>query len=267
MQDNINFIDLVALMRITPDSTVERFGGLINSSFFDASNILGSLKQKGLVDFVTSFPSQSAISVTESGRQLITDAQEKATMAFDTLDMEVLKEIASGKRTLPDLTAGVNVTSKDLALHLNKLSVQQFIAYELRNGNMGITLTEKGFLRVKQGMPSPEKQQTLSSEHDAEASQPETQQSTDNATSPSTSTGTSQGGTALEDITEEKVSRVMDPTQAFLKQASLQIEHDAEVKSIEGRILREKRADRLIIVAIIVVIAVLVAYLYILGII
>lgn len=156
MLDNITFIDLVALTRITPEATVERFGGLINSSFFDASNILGTLKQKGLVDFVTSFPTQSAITVTEQGKQVIAEVQEKSTAAFDTLDMAVLVQISSGKRNLADLTGGVNVTSKDLAIHLYKLSIQQFISYELRNGNMNITLTEKGFLRVKEGMPRPE---------------------------------------------------------------------------------------------------------------
>src|SRR5271167_4142556 len=121
MLDNINFIDLVALMRLTPDSTVERFGGLINSSFFDASNILGSLKQKGLVDFITQFPSQSAITVTEQGKQLITEAQEKAATTVDKLDMEILSQISKGNKTLQDLSTVVNVTSKDLAMHLNKL--------------------------------------------------------------------------------------------------------------------------------------------------
>ena len=103
MLDNITFIDLVALTRITSDSTVERFGGLINSSFFDASNILGTLKQKGLVDFITQFPSQSAITVTEQGKALIEEVQEKSTLPFDKLDLEILVTISSGSKTLPDL--------------------------------------------------------------------------------------------------------------------------------------------------------------------
>ncbi|MDE1870723.1 MAG: hypothetical protein KGI06_00600 [Candidatus Micrarchaeota archaeon] len=263
MQDNINFIDLVALMRITPDSTVERFGGLINSSFFDASNILGSLKQKGLVDFVTSFPSQSSISVTESGKQLITEAQEKATVPFDTLDMEILEQISSGKRTLQDLTAVVNVTSKDLALHLHKLSVQQFLAYELRNGNMIVTLTEKGFLRVRQGMPKAEQQAQDAASTQAKGDNEQDAVQQDGATKGPDETGPDVAGPE----THGAESSQMDPAQAFLKQATLQIEHDTEVKSIENRILKEKRMDRLIVLAIIVVIAVLVAYLYILGII
>lgn len=254
MQENINFIDLVALMRITPDSTVERFGGLINSSFFDASNILGSLKQKGLVDFVTSFPSQSSISVTEEGKKLIADAQEKAATQFDTLDMEILEQISSGKRNLSDLTAVVNVTSKDLALRLNKLSTQKFLAYELRNGNMGITLTEKGFLKVRQGM-SPQPQPS------GEGNQTETPQGA------SGSSATPGQSSQIAANAPEGEETLLDPTQTFLKQASMQMQQDTEVKKIEDRILREKKMDRLIILAIIVVIAVLVAYLYILGII
>ncbi len=156
--ENINFIDLVALTRITTDSTVERFGGLINSSFFDASNILGSLKQKGLVDFVTAFPNQSAITVTDQGKQLIAEVQQKASMQFDNLDMAILVQLSKGNRTLSDLTGAVNVTTKDLAVHLYKLSTQQFTSYELRNGSMSIMLTEKGFLCVKEGAPHTDEQ-------------------------------------------------------------------------------------------------------------
>ncbi len=68
MQDTINFIDLVALSRITPEATVERFGGLINSSFFDASNILGTLKQKEEFMF-HSEPFNRCLGVISKGRQ------------------------------------------------------------------------------------------------------------------------------------------------------------------------------------------------------
>jgi hypothetical protein len=150
MTDNVTFVDLVALTRITPDATAEKFGGLINSSFFDASNILGSLKQKGLVDFVTAFPTQSTITLTELGKQLVADADQKATEPFDKLDMEILTQMSNGKRTLPEISGGVNVTQKDLAIHLYKISKQQFISYELRNGNVNLSMTEKGFLHVKE---------------------------------------------------------------------------------------------------------------------
>lgn len=238
MLDNITFIDLVALTRITPDSTVERFGGLINSSFFDASNILGTLKQKGLVDFVTQFPSQSAITVTEQGKQLITEVQQKATMPFDKLDLEMLVKIADGNKTLPDLTAGVNVTPKDMAIHLYKLSTQQFLSYELRNGNMTLTLTEKGFLTVKEGAPRPEAkpQAETAPQNTVESATPEVRPES--------------GGTLLD---QPDIQKYAPPKT------------DEELKALETKILREKRMDRLILAAIIIVIAIVVFYLYVIG--
>jgi len=235
MLDNINFIDLVALMRLTPDSTVERFGGLINSSFFDASNILGSLKQKGLVDFITQFPSQSAITVTEQGKQLITEAQEKAATTVDKLDMEILSQISKGNKTLQDLSTVVNVTSKDLAMHLNKLSSQQFLSYEIRNGNLMLTLTEKGFLCVKEGKPV----------------EPQAQQ----AATPTADASTAAAAPMAGAVTAEVLS---DNLQVRSKT-------DIEIKELEQKILSEKKADRLILLAIIVVIVIIVFYLYIIG--
>ncbi|MGD0728449.1 MAG: hypothetical protein ABR981_00015 [Candidatus Micrarchaeaceae archaeon] len=155
MLETISFVDLVALSRITTESTVEKFGGLINSSFFDASNILGTLKQKGLVDFVTAFPNQSAITVTEQGKEILTEAAAKAAQPFDTLDMAILVQLSNRMRSLQEITSGVNVTQKDLAMHLYRLSQQQYLSYELRNGNMNINLTEKGFLAVKDGPQAP----------------------------------------------------------------------------------------------------------------
>ncbi len=238
MLDSINFVDLVALMRITPEATVERFGGLINSSFFDASNILGTLKQKGLVDFVTQFPTQSAISVTEQGKQLIAEVQQKATTPFDKLDMEILVKISNGKKTLPDITSEVNVTTKDLATHLYKLSVQQFLSYELRNGNMNLTLTEKGFLSVREGKPSA----VMQAQEQPQATQSASEQ-------------------LGADLLAEK-------TDTLLEQPSIQQpvpKTDEELKMLEAKILKEKKNDRLILVAIIIVIAAIVFYLYIIG--
>ena len=153
MPDEPNFMDLVTLLRIKPDSTVERFGSAINSSFFDASNVLGTLKQKGLIDFTTIFGSQNAITITDLGKQLISEAEMKAPTLFDHLDMEILKQLSGGKRSITDLSGAVNVTPKDLAMHLYKMSAQQYLDYELSSGKLSIMLTEKGFMQVKQGMP------------------------------------------------------------------------------------------------------------------
>ncbi len=155
MPDEINFIDLAALTRITPDAVVEKFGGVINSSFFDASSILATLKQKGLIDFTTAFPGQSAITITELGKQLLNDAHDKANTPFDPLDFTILTQLSAGKRNVHELNQSVNVTQKDFALRIYKLAQNSYLSYDMRNGNISISLTEKGFLQVKTGMPQP----------------------------------------------------------------------------------------------------------------
>ncbi|MDE1832944.1 MAG: hypothetical protein KGH58_00825 [Candidatus Micrarchaeota archaeon] len=154
MASDVNFIDLISLSRIKGDTVVEKFGSLINSSFFDASNILGGLKQKGLVDFTTTFPGQSALTVTDLGKATVAEANEKAKGGFDHLDFAVITQLSKGKRSLTDLGGAVNVTPKDLAMHLYKLAEQQYLSYEFRNGTIDITLTEKGFIQVQNGMPA-----------------------------------------------------------------------------------------------------------------
>lgn len=154
-QPSINYIELVALTKITAESTVERFGSTINSSFFDASNILATMKQKGLVDFVTAFPSQSVLKLTDLGASVVTSANAKAAEAIDPLDIEILAQLSGGRRGLVDLAGSVNVAQTDLAMHLFKLNVQQYTSYELANGNMNIYLSEKGFITVKNNPPKP----------------------------------------------------------------------------------------------------------------
>lgn len=153
MPDEVNFVDLVALTKINPDTVAERFGGLINSSFFDASNILATLRQKGLIDFTTSFPGQSAVTVTELGKKVVGDAVKGAQGEFGELDLTILTQLSNGKRTIQDLGGAINVRPTDLAMHLYKLGQQQYLMYEFRNGIVTITLTEKGFVQSKAGMP------------------------------------------------------------------------------------------------------------------
>ena len=52
-----------------------------------------------------------------------------------------------------DITSALNIRPKDLAMHINKLSVNQFMNAEFRNGNIDLMLTEKGFMQAKEGMP------------------------------------------------------------------------------------------------------------------
>jgi DNA-binding MarR family transcriptional regulator len=150
---SVGFVELVALTRITADSTVEKFGSLISSSFFDASNILATLKQKGLVDFVTAFPSQSTLKVTDKGNELLAEVNKRATEPIDQLDIAILTNLSNGKRGLADLTGTLNVAQKDLAVHIYKLSAQQNLTYELVNANVSMFLTEKGFVAVKNAVP------------------------------------------------------------------------------------------------------------------
>ena len=154
MSSEPNFIDVVALSRITPQVYVENFGSTINSSFFDASNILGTLKMKKLIDFSSNFSGQNEIKITDSGNKLLQDLYAKAEEAFDQLDMKLVEQLESGKRSLGDITGAVNIAETDLAMHLYKLSKQGYVSYEIRNGAISISLTEKGFMRAKEGMPS-----------------------------------------------------------------------------------------------------------------
>lgn len=150
MEDaTINFIELIALTRITPEATVEKFGSLINSSFFDASNILAGLKMKGLVDFVTAFPSQSTLKLTEKGAGILVEANKKAAEPVDALDSAILAQLAGGKRSLVEMATTLNVAQKDLAFHIFKLSSQGSLTYELVNANVSMFLTERGFVAAK----------------------------------------------------------------------------------------------------------------------
>ena len=153
MADEPNFLDLVALSKITPDLVVEKFGGKINSSFFDGSNILGALRLKGLIDFTANFPGQSIITVTDQGKQLLKEAADKSTLAFDSIDLSILQQLQMGRRSYIDIGNAVNLRPKDLAMHIYKLSQQQYAVEEIKNGALDIMLSEKGLMQAKMGMP------------------------------------------------------------------------------------------------------------------
>ncbi|MCW6160502.1 MAG: hypothetical protein LVQ95_05465 [Candidatus Micrarchaeales archaeon] len=153
MPDEINFFDLASLLKIKPDTTMERFGGMLNSSYFDGANIAATLSQKKLISFNTALPGQSIITITDTGKQLIDEANTKANMDFDHLDLAVITQVSNGKTTPNDIGAGINVRPRDLAMHLFKLAQQDFVTYEFRSGAVSVMLTEKGFKQVKAGMP------------------------------------------------------------------------------------------------------------------
>jgi CTP-dependent riboflavin kinase len=149
MAEEITFMDLAALTKITTNTQLEKLGSALNSSIFDASNIAGSLKQKGLIEFTAYYPGPNTITVTDSGKSLISEADAKSSEAFDDLDEGILKQLSGGKRIPAELQNTLNLRPKDLAMRLYKLTKQGYIVYELKNGGAEIMLTEKGFLSSK----------------------------------------------------------------------------------------------------------------------
>lgn len=147
--ESINFLDLACMLKIVPDTTLEKFGSVINASVFDAANITGSLKQKGLIDFTAYYPGPNSIIVAEAGKKLEEEANAKSAEALDNLDEEILRQMSGGKRYPTELQSTLNIRPKDLALRVYKLFKQSYLSYELKNGNVELMLTEQGFLKAK----------------------------------------------------------------------------------------------------------------------
>lgn len=161
MPEDIDFADLAAISRIGSDTIAEKFGGVINASFFEASNVLGTLKQKGLIDFSISFPGQNAVTLTELGKDIISKAEEKASEPIDYLDVEILTQLYNGKKSLAEIAESVNVTQKDLAFHIYKMAKQQYANYEFRNGKIELSLTDRGFVEAKKSSNSADNKVTM----------------------------------------------------------------------------------------------------------
>jgi len=152
--EDINFLDMACLLKIGPDTVMEKFGGLINTSFFDASTIAGTLKQKGLIEFTNDYPGPNGILVTAAGKTLIAEAEAKGAEPFDALDSTILVQMSGGKRLPFELANTLNLRGKDLAFRIYKLYKQNFLIYDLKNGGVELLLTEGGFLKVKEIAPS-----------------------------------------------------------------------------------------------------------------
>ncbi len=155
MADDINFLDIACLMKISDDTTLERFGSAINASIFDASNIAGTLKQKDLIDFTSIFPGPNSIAVTEKGKAVLSEAEQRAATPFDNLDKSILSQISGGKSVPKDIQSAISLNSRDLAMRLYKLSKQSFLTYELKSGQVEILLTEQGFLKASPQQSQP----------------------------------------------------------------------------------------------------------------
>lgn len=155
MPEEPNFLDLVCVLNITGDTTIERFGSLINASTFDGANIAGTLKQKGLIDFTSFYPGPNTMKITDQAKALISEADTKATTPFDPLDESILVQISGGKKLPSEVQSSLNIRPKDLALHLYKVSKQGLITYELKTGNVSLALTEQGFIKANENRAAP----------------------------------------------------------------------------------------------------------------
>lgn len=143
---------MVALSKITPGTTVEKFGSLINASYFDGANIAGTLKTKGAIDFKVSYPAESEIIITEDGKKILEIAEQKAKESFDKLDFEIIQKILQGSRKPEDIEKALNINQQDIALHLYKLAKQNLISYTLKGGDVSVSLTEQGFKKASEGV-------------------------------------------------------------------------------------------------------------------
>ncbi len=174
--DELTFTDLAVLEKIDENTVVEKFGTKINSAFFDAANILGTLKQKGLLDIKASFPGPSEVFLTDKGKMVMSLAKEKAAQELDRLDEIILQTIANGYKDPKKIEEKLNIRSSDLAYHLQRLAVQNFASYNFRSRNAAsgnpslpllrveFALTEQGFARA--GYPQPPSEEELKKDSD-----------------------------------------------------------------------------------------------------
>jgi len=143
--NELTFLDLAVLLKIDTESTVEKFGSAINTSFFETANLLGTMKLKGYLDIMSSVGGLSRVVLTDAGASILTVANEKSREPIDALDSSILATLASGVRDLEGISNAINIRQGDLAYHLHKLSIQQYIDYTLRSAKIYVSLTEKGF--------------------------------------------------------------------------------------------------------------------------
>ena len=165
---------MVALSKITTGTTVEKFGSLINASYFDGANIAGALKTKGAIDFKVTYPAESEIIITEDGKKILELAEQKAKENFDKLDFEIIQKILQGSKKPEEIEKVLNINQQDIALHLYKLVKQNFVSYTLKGGDISVALTELGFKKASEGLVEEKK-----SEEKKEATQPKGEQASE----------------------------------------------------------------------------------------
>jgi hypothetical protein len=185
MPDEVTFDDLLALTKIKEDTTVEKFGGQINSHFYDGANILGTLSQKKLVQLPTGSIGQNPVVLGELGTQLLNEAISRSNADLDNLDLTILVQIKNGRNKSADIAKAINIRPRDLAMHLYKLQEQNYTTSEFKNGIVILMLTEQGFSQAASGvLPSKQPPQAAV----MAASQPQNAQTMQMTTPPQTTT-------------------------------------------------------------------------------
>ena len=89
--NELTFLDLVILQKVDGESSVEKFGSMINTSFFETANLLGTVKIKGYIDIESSVGGLSGVAITDAGQSLLAFAEHKAAETSKQLEIEVEK--------------------------------------------------------------------------------------------------------------------------------------------------------------------------------
>lgn len=160
--NELAFLDIAILKKIDSDSSVEKFGSMINTSFFETANLLGTLKIKGYINIESSVGGISKVMITDAGSSILSVAEQRSKGEVEPLDNAILHAVAGGAREAEQLQHQLNIRSADLAFHLNKLVACGFMDYEVRSAKVYLVLTEMGFnstgavrMQQKLGTPAP----------------------------------------------------------------------------------------------------------------
>jgi len=143
--NELTFLDLVILKKIDSESSVEKFGSAINTSFFETANLLGTIKIKGYIGIESSLGGISRVLITDAGSSILQIAEQKSHDPIEPLDNAILHALAAGAKDLDAIQRTLNIRSADLAYHINKLIAQGFMDYEVRSAKVHFVLTEQGF--------------------------------------------------------------------------------------------------------------------------
>jgi len=175
MDGDINFLDVILISRVDNETTLENYGGKINTSFFEAANLMGLLKVKGLVMFEQSIGGKSPVKLTDKAVTVLNLMKERSEEGITNLDKAILNAIADGATNHIAIESVVNVASFDVALHLYKLYTTSKIEYTISSGKLTIRLTEKGYSGISTKRDLGKKEEIKTEDVEQEISLPEEQ--------------------------------------------------------------------------------------------